>query len=199
MLRSLSIESFHISHRMKPVDWCKYEHAIHRHVSAGRFERCAKRRALTDLLACVEACSHTQTPISDVGSTYGFGKHCCTITGGRDLLRMLWRGHASWEDSSLTRRLSISLTSLRSLHLPAWPGSSARQPRHPGVTNHGLPHPYRPADFRDSTRFRETSISAGDRILSFPLRSQGSALGEDVQRQALGGTPASRVLLGQIR
>ena len=99
----------------------------------------------------------------------------------------------------LTRRLSISLAGLRPLHLPAWPRSSAGLPRHPCVTNHGLPHPYRRADFRDPTRFRETSTSARDRFLSFPLRSQGSALCEDVQRQTLGGTPAPRVLLGQIR
>src|SRR4030095_9847552 len=115
-LRSLSIEYFHISHRTKPVDWCKYERAIHRQVNPGIFERRPKRHSFKDLLACVEACSHIQTPISDVGSTYGFGKHCCRIARGRAFLRMLWRGQASREDWSLTRRLSISLTSLRPLY-----------------------------------------------------------------------------------
>ena len=37
----------------------------------------------------------------------------------------------------------------------------------PCVTNHGLPHPYRRANFRDPARFREASASAGYRFLSF--------------------------------
>src|SRR5580700_10228127 len=195
-LRSLSIESFPISLLSKLVDRCNYEHASHSQVNGRRFERRAKRHSLKGLLACVEACSHIQTPISDVGSSRGVGKHCCRITRGRAFLWVLWCGDAPREDSSLTRRVSISLPGLRPLHRPAWPRSSAGLPRHPRLTNHGLPYPYHRADFRDPTRFRETSASARDRVLSFPLWSQGSTLCEDVQRQTLGGAPPPRVLLG---
>src|SRR6476660_3089266 len=88
-LPSLSIESVPISHPTKPVDCCNDEHAIHRHVNGSKFERHAKRHSPKDRWACVEACSHIQTPASDVGSSRGFGKHCCRITRGRAFLWML--------------------------------------------------------------------------------------------------------------
>jgi len=151
-LLSLNVESFCVRHRTKPVNYYNDEHAIRRPANASGFERRAKRHALKDVLACDEACSHTQAPISVLGSTHGFGKHCCRITSGRAFLWMLWCGDPFQEDSSLTRRVSIPLPGLRPLDRPARPRSSAGFPRHSRVTKHGLSHPYRRADFRDPTR-----------------------------------------------
>src|SRR6266576_1176518 len=62
-----------------------------------------------------------------------------------------------------------------------------------------LPHPYGRTHFRASTCFRETSDSARDRFLSFPVRSQVSAVSKDVQRQTHGSASYPRVLLREIR
>ena len=143
-----------IPHRTKPVDWWSYEHAIYRQVNGRRLERGAKRHSLNGLLACAEARSHIQIPGSGVGSTPCFGKRCCRIGRGYALLRMLWCGHASRKDWSLTECLSISLPGLRAFPWPPGPRSFARPPRYPCATNHGLPHPYRRAHFCAPTRFR---------------------------------------------
>ena len=74
----------------------------------------------------------------------------------------------------------------------ARPKSSARPSRHSRVTDHGLPQPHGAANFRDPTRFRETSASARDRFLSFAVRSQVRAVCEDVQRQTSGSAPAAK-------
>ncbi len=124
----------------------------------------------------------TQTPTSLLVSAHRSDKHCYRIARGHAFRRILWRGHASREGSSHTQGVSISFADLRPVHWPAGPRSSAGLPRHARVTHHGLPHPYCLTDFRNPTRFRETSASARDRVLSFPVRSQVSAVCQDVQR-----------------
>src|SRR5438309_1772291 len=145
--------------------------------------------------------NQTQTPIlvSRVRNPYGFGKRLGGVARGCTFFRILRRGRVPRKDSSVTRRVWISFPSVRTSPRQARPKSAAGLPRYPRVETHGLSQSYRRANFRDSTRFRETSAAAGDRFLSFSLRFQVPAVCEDVQRQPLGGTQAPGLLFGEIR
>ena len=197
-LLSLSIESFAYHTRRSPSILGTMNMLFDRQINGGTFERRTERQlAQRAYWHALRPANIPELLISDAGSTRGFGKHCCRITRGRVFpLDAMVRRCFSGKFVPYATRINFSPETYdRSI------GRLGQEVLR---------------DSRDTPALRimvsltltAVPIFVIQLVLGKPRlllaiafylsldRSQVSALGKDVQRQTLGGTPAPRILLG---